>query len=60
MMDLLERTGIPEGVVNCVQGGKPTVDMILNHKDIKAVSFVGSNQAGEYIYNNGTKNGKRV
>lgn len=60
MIDLLERTGIPAGVVNLVNGGADTVDMILDCPDIKAISFVGSNRAGEYIYNKGSVNGKRV
>jgi malonate-semialdehyde dehydrogenase (acetylating) / methylmalonate-semialdehyde dehydrogenase len=60
MMDLLERTGIPQGVVNIVHGGAPTVDMILEEERIRSVSFVGSNRAGEYIYNKGSVNGKRV
>lgn len=60
MIDLLEKTGIPAGVVNLVNGGADTVDMILDSPDIKSVSFVGSNRAGEYIYNKGSVNGKRV
>lgn len=60
MMELLEKTGIPDGVVNLVHGGAETVDMILDSKDIKSVQFVGSNRAGEYIYNKGQVNGKRV
>lgn len=59
-MQLLEQTSIPKGVVNMVQGGKPTVDRILSHPDIKAVSFVGSTTVGKYIYEEGTRHGKRV
>ncbi len=43
-----------------VNGGKPVVDMILTEEKIKAVSFVGSSTVGDYIYKEGTKNGKRV
>lgn len=43
-----------------VNGGKETVDMILQDKDIKAVSFVGSSKVGDYIFKEGTKNNKRV
>lgn len=60
MMELLEKTGIPEGVVNTVHGGASAVDMILDSPAVKAISFVGSNRAGEYIYNKGSTNGKRV
>jgi malonate-semialdehyde dehydrogenase (acetylating)/methylmalonate-semialdehyde dehydrogenase len=60
LIELLEKTGLPPGVVNLVHGSKKTVDRILDHKDIRAVSFVGGNQAGEYIYRRGTENGKRV
>ena len=60
LIDLLQETGLPEGVVNVVHGGAPTVNNIIDHKAIKAISFVGGNAAGEYIYNNGGKAGKRV
>ena len=48
------------GVLNVVNGGKDTVNGLLTHPDIKAISFVGSNSAGEYIHDVGSKNGKRV
>lgn len=60
LIELLEKTGIPKGVVNLVHGGAKTVDRILDHPDIRAISFVGGNKAGEYIYRRGTHNGKRV
>jgi malonate-semialdehyde dehydrogenase (acetylating) / methylmalonate-semialdehyde dehydrogenase len=50
LINLLKEAGVPDGVVNVVQGGAPTVTNICTHKDIRAVSFVGSNTAGEYIY----------
>lgn len=56
----LHDLGLPPGVVNIVNGSKGTVDGILTHPDIKAISFVGSNKAGEYIHDVGSKNGKRV
>lgn len=59
MIDLLSQAGVPEGVVNVVQGGAPTVTSICEHPDIKAVSFVGGNNAGEYIYRTASAHGKR-
>ena len=60
LMDLLKQSGVPDGVVNVVQGGKDTVTDICTHPDIKAISFVGGNQAGEYIYKTGSQTGKSV
>lgn len=48
------------GVLNVVHGSRPAVTGILDHPDIRAVSFVGSDQAGRYIYERGCANGKRV
>ena len=48
------------GVLNVVHGSRPAVTGILDHPDIKAVSFVGSDQAGRFIYERGCANGKRV
>lgn len=59
-MQLLEQTSLPKGVVNMVMGGKPTVDRLLSHEDVKAISFVGSTSVGKYIYETGTQHGKRV
>ncbi|MEO0382824.1 MAG: CoA-acylating methylmalonate-semialdehyde dehydrogenase [Pseudomonadota bacterium] len=56
----LKEAGLPDGVFNVVHGGKPVVDAILEHPDIKAVSFVGSTPIAQYIYSTGTANGKRV
>ena len=56
----LHDLGLPPGVVNVVNGSKRTVDGILTHPDISAVSFVGSNKAGEHIHDVGTRHGKRV
>ena len=52
--------GLPEGVLNVVHGDKEAVDAILDHPDIKAVSFVGSTPIAEYVYRRGTAAGKRV
>jgi malonate-semialdehyde dehydrogenase (acetylating)/methylmalonate-semialdehyde dehydrogenase len=60
LAELAQRAGLPDGVLNVVHGGKETVDGICDHPDIKAISFVGSNQAGEYIFERGTASGKRV
>ena len=56
----LAEAGLPEGVFNVVQGDKVAVDALLEHPDVKAVSFVGSTPIAKYIYETGTKNGKRV
>jgi malonate-semialdehyde dehydrogenase (acetylating)/methylmalonate-semialdehyde dehydrogenase len=57
---LFMEAGLPEGVFNIVHGGKEAVDGILDHPDIKAVSFVGSTAIAEYVYRRGTTAGKRV
>ncbi len=60
MAELLHDAGVPDGVFNVVHGDKVAVDAILAHPDIAAVSFVGSTPIARYIYETGTKNGKRV
>src|ERR1043165_8571493 len=57
---LLADAGLPPGVFNVVHGDKVAVDRILEHPKISAVSFVGSTPIARYIYETGTKNGKRV
>jgi malonate-semialdehyde dehydrogenase (acetylating)/methylmalonate-semialdehyde dehydrogenase len=57
---LWQEAGLPDGVFNVVHGDKVAVDAILEHPDIAAVSFVGSTRIARYIYETGTKNGKRV
>ncbi|MEQ9287859.1 MAG: CoA-acylating methylmalonate-semialdehyde dehydrogenase [Cyclobacteriaceae bacterium] len=57
---LIDQIGLPKGLVNMVHGGKESVDAILDHPDVKAVSFVGSTGVARYIYSKGTANGKRV
>ena len=58
--DLFQEAGFPDGVLNVVHGDKLAVDTILDHQDIKAVSFVGSTPIAEYVYQRGTAAGKRV
>jgi malonate-semialdehyde dehydrogenase (acetylating)/methylmalonate-semialdehyde dehydrogenase len=58
--ELLKQAGLPDGVFNVVQGDKVAVDAILEHPGIGAVSFVGSTPIARYIYETGTKHGKRV
>jgi len=57
---LLAQAGVPAGCFNVVQGDKVAVDRLLEHHDIAAVSFVGSTPIARYIYETGTRNGKRV
>ncbi|MGE0023736.1 MAG: CoA-acylating methylmalonate-semialdehyde dehydrogenase, partial [Hyphomicrobium sp.] len=52
--------GFPDGVLNVVHGDKTVVDALLDHPDVKAVSFVGSTPIAEYVYTRGAANGKRV
>ena len=60
ILELMHEAGLPAGVLNIVNGGKPAVDAILHHPSVKAVSFVGSTPIAEYVYQTGTANGKRV
>ena len=57
---LLHQAGIPEGVFNVVHGDKAAVERLLEHPDIKAISFVGSTPVARYIYETAARNGKRV
>ncbi|MGH8046007.1 MAG: CoA-acylating methylmalonate-semialdehyde dehydrogenase [Chthoniobacterales bacterium] len=60
IVHLLEQAGLPKGVINIVHGGREVVDALLTHPKVKAISFVGSTPIAKYIYEVGTKNGKRV
>jgi malonate-semialdehyde dehydrogenase (acetylating)/methylmalonate-semialdehyde dehydrogenase len=60
LAELLAQAGLPSGCFNVVQGDKVAVDRLLDHPDIAAVSFVGSTPIAKYIYETGTRNGKRV
>ncbi len=57
---LLEQTGLPQGVVNLVNGAKDVVDAILDHPMIRAISFVGSTPVAKYVYSRAAANGKRA
>ena len=58
--NLLKEAGLPDGVFNVVHGNKVAVDALLTHPGIKSVSFVGSTSIAKYVYENGSKAGKRV
>ena len=58
--ELLSEAGLPDGVMNVVHGDKESVDALLDHPDVDAISFVGSTAIGSYIYSRGTASGKRV
>jgi malonate-semialdehyde dehydrogenase (acetylating) / methylmalonate-semialdehyde dehydrogenase len=60
LAELAKEAGVPNGVVNVIHGKKDAVDFICDAPHIKAISFVGSNRAGEYIHERGSRNGKRV
>src|SRR3954463_4335130 len=60
IIELLEKAGLPKGVLNVVHGGRECVDALLTHPKVKAISFVGSTPIAKYIYEVGTKHGKRV
>ncbi len=58
--ELMEQIGLPAGVVNLVNGGKPAVQALLEHPDVRAISFVGSTLVARYIYATAATHGKRV
>src|SRR5215471_13922962 len=60
LVELLHETGIPKGVVNMVVGGKPAVDALVHHPNVRAISFVGSTPIAKYVYAEGSAHGKRV
>jgi malonate-semialdehyde dehydrogenase (acetylating)/methylmalonate-semialdehyde dehydrogenase len=60
LAELFMEAGAPKGVLNVVHGDKVSVDALLDHPDVKAVSFVGSSDIAHYVYSRGTANGKRV
>jgi malonate-semialdehyde dehydrogenase (acetylating)/methylmalonate-semialdehyde dehydrogenase len=60
IFELFESLNLPKGVLNMVHGGKETVDAILEHPFIPAISFVGSTPVAKHVYQTGTLNGKRV
>ncbi len=60
LAELALEAGLPAGILNVVHGDKTVVDAILDHADIKAVSFVGSSDIAQYVYGRGASNGKRM
>lgn len=60
LAELVQKAGFPPGVVNVIHGAHRAVNFILDEPAIKAISFVGGNKAGEYIFSRGSANGKRV
>jgi malonate-semialdehyde dehydrogenase (acetylating)/methylmalonate-semialdehyde dehydrogenase len=60
LVELIHETGVPAGVVNLVNGGKVAVDALLDHPQVRAVSFVGSTAVAKYVYARGSASGKRV
>lgn len=60
VFELIDQLGLPDGVVNLVNGSNETVDAILDHSLIKAISFVGSTKTAKHIYSRAAANGKRV
>ncbi|MBF4163354.1 CoA-acylating methylmalonate-semialdehyde dehydrogenase [Nocardioides acrostichi] len=58
--ELWTEAGLPDGVLNVVNGDKEAVDALLTHEDVKAISFVGSTPIARYVYETGTRHGKRV
>ncbi len=60
MAQILKEAGLPDGVFSVLNGDKESVDGLLTHPDVSAISFVGSTPVAKYVYEVGTKNGKRV
>src|SRR4051794_5222009 len=60
LIELLEKAGLPKGVLNLVHGGRAVVDAPLTHPRVRAISFVGSTPIARHIYETGTRHGKRV
>jgi malonate-semialdehyde dehydrogenase (acetylating)/methylmalonate-semialdehyde dehydrogenase len=60
LLELLQKAGLPDGVVNLVTCSRVEADLLLAHPDVKGISFVGSTSVGRHIYQTGAANGKRV
>ena len=57
---MAQEAGLPDGVLQVIHGAAPTVNFLCDAPSVRAISFVGGNQAGEFIHARGTANGKRV
>jgi malonate-semialdehyde dehydrogenase (acetylating)/methylmalonate-semialdehyde dehydrogenase len=60
VFELIDQLGLPPGVLSLVNGGKETVDALLDYPDVRAISFVGSSPVARYVYSRATANGKRA
>lgn len=60
VIEVLERTGLPEGVVNLAHGGRSAADALIEHPDVRAISFVGSSPVAMHVYASAARHGKRV
>lgn len=60
LVELMHETGLPDGVLNLVNGAKDVVNGLLEHPDVQAISFVGSEPVARHVYQTGTAHGKRV
>ena len=60
LAELLQQAGLPDGVFTVLHGDKVAVDRLLEHPDVKAISFVGSTPIAKYVYETGTRHGKRI
>lgn len=60
VFELIDQLDLPKGLISLVHGGKESVDALLDHPEVKAISFVGSTAVARYIYQRGAANGKRV
>ncbi len=60
LAELLQRAGVPDGVFNVLHGGRAAVERLLEHPEVKAISFVGSTPVAKSIYETATRHGKRV
>ena len=58
--ELLEQTGLPKGVINVINGGKEAVDALIDHPEVRAISFVGSTPVARYVYARCGEQGKRA
>ena len=60
VIEILERTGLPKGVVNLAHGGRAAADALIEHPDVRAISFVGSSPVAKHVYATAALHGKRV